>query len=164
MQLTVRRVGDIRRQTEGIIKAGKQAHTTEFRRTGSLILNAQRRIISRRLSPRAANTLHLRSFPATGYAANPKVQVFSSWIMKRVGGLVDVLTVFREGAVIAARSGGFLAVGARASAAVAGLIKGIRKVKTVTIPPRLKEIDGEFERLAQRLPGAIEATYKRLAR
>jgi hypothetical protein len=160
LTVTMRRLGDITRQTEGVIKAGKQAHTTEVRRTTTLIQNAQRRVVRAKLGPKLANTVRSETFPASGIAANPKGRVFSKAIYKRPGGLVDLLTVFREGAVIHARSGGFLAVGARKVGNLVG--RGIRKVREVRIVPRIQALDTEYERIAARLPEAVANTYDRL--
>ena len=162
--LTVTRLGDIRRQTEGIIKAGRQAHTTEVKRTTTLIKNAEQKIVAAGLGSKSKKTVQSLVFPSSGTSMNAAGSVYSKFIVKHKGGLTDILTVFRLGATI---TGNFLFVGRRVSGqrgTQLGELKGkrIAKVRTVTIRPRLQEMDAAYLRLRDRLPDAIAATYQRL--
>ena len=166
MQVTLRRLGDITRQTEAVVRAGKSAHTTVIRRKTTTLKNADRRKVTARLGAKMGNTIRSEVFPATGIAANPKGRVFSSAIYKRAGGLADLITVFRLGAVIHPVKGLFLAVGRR----VAGVrsstkadLKGRRfaKVKQVTIVPRIADLDAEYARVTASLEADIVNEYDR---
>lgn len=164
MNLTITRLGDIRRQTEGIIKAGKQARTTEVRRTTTLIKNAEQKIVARGLGSKAEKAVQSIVFPATGTSMDAAGSVFSKFNLKHTGGVADILTVFRLGATIV---GHFLFVGRRISGQRSkqlGELKGrrIAKATTVTIQPRLQDMDSTYQRLVARLPDATKATYERL--
>jgi len=166
VQVTLRRLGDITRQTERVIKAGKQAHTTVVRRKTTVLKNALRRKVSAKLGTRMGNTIRDQVFPATGIASNPKGQVFSKAIYKRAGGLADLITVFRFGAVIHPIKGLFLAVGRRVSGVKSSIradLKGRRfaKGKSVTIVPRIADLDAEYTRIAASLEADIVNEYDR---
>ena len=164
MQLTVTRSGDIVRQTEGIIKAGRQAHTTEIKRTTTLIKNAEQKIVARGLGSKAEKTVQSLVFPPSGTSMDAAGSVYSKFIVKHAGGLTDILTVFRLGAVI---HGAKLFIGRRVSGQRGNQLANLKgrriaTAQTVTIAARLQEMDGTFTRLAARLPEAIKATYDRL--
>src|SRR5688572_23582337 len=155
MQLTVRRIGDIRRQTEGIIKAGRQARTTVIRRKTTVLKNALRRKVSAKLGSRMGNTIRDRTFPSSGLASNPKGQVYSSAIYKRAGGLADLISVFRFGAVIHPIKGLFLLVGKRLAKGAKIGDSRIAKVKGVKLLPRIADLDAEYERVTASIPSDI---------
>lgn len=179
MQLTVTRVGDIRRQTEAIIKAGRQAKTTVVRRKTTTLKNALRRKVSAKLGTRMGNTIRDKTFPATGTSTNPRGQVASSAIYKRAGGLADLITVFRFGAVIHPIKGLFLAVGwrkfsgrgvthsFRSSSEKRGFFGGLTGtkqlafVKSVKILPRIADLDAEYTRVTASLEADIVKEYDR---
>jgi hypothetical protein len=161
MQLSVRRLGDIRRQTEGIIKAGKQAKSTVIRRKTTVLKNALRRKVSAKLGPRMGNTIRDRTFPPRGAASNPKGQVYSSAIYKRAGGLADLITVFRFGAVIHPVKGLFLFIGKRLAKGAKIGDSRIAKAKGVKILPRIADLDAEYERVTASIPDDIVKEYDR---
>lgn len=160
MQFAVRRFGDIRRQTEGVIDAGRKAHTTVIRRKTTVLKNALRRKVSPRLGARMANTIRDRTFPPSGVSGNPKGQVYSSAIYKRAGGLVDLITVFRFGAVIHPVKGMFLLIGRRLSKA-SGLVGRLARSKEVKILPRIDDLDAEYTRVTASIPEDIAKEFDR---
>lgn len=161
MQVTLRRLGDITRQTERVIRAGKQAHTTVVRRKTTVLKNALRRKVSARLGERMGNTIRDQVFPATGIASNPKGQVFSKAIYKRVGGLADLITVFRFGAVIHPIKGMFLFVGKRLAKGAKIGDSRVALAKSVTLVPRIADLDAEYTRIAASLGADIVNEYDR---
>lgn len=159
--LSVTRIGDIRRQTEAVIKAGRQAKTTVIRRKTTTLKNALRRKVSAKLGARMGNTIRDRTFPASGTSTDPKGQVFSSAIYKRAGGLADLITVFRFGAVIHPIKGLFLFIGKR-------LAKGdkigdsrVAVSKGVTLVPRIADLDEEYARVTASTEADIVKEYDR---
>lgn len=161
MQLTVRRVGDIRRQTEAIIKAGRQAKTTVVRRKTTTLKNALRRKVSAKLGTRMGNTIRDKTFPASGTSTNPRGQVASSAIYKRAGGLADLITVFRFGAVIHPIKGLFLFIGKRLAKGAKIGDSRIAKAKGVKILPRIADLDAEYARVTASLEADIVKEYDR---
>lgn len=153
--------GDLRKHTAAIVKAQKRAATTTMRRSTTTLKNAVRREVTRGgLGQGIANAVRDEVFPVRGYAADPKGRVVSKANYKRPGGLVDLLTVFREGALIRA-TGEFLLIGARKIGKAAGVKAKLARAKIVKIVPRLKGIDAAHARVAAALPDNYARAYER---
>lgn len=131
-----------------------------MRRSTTTLKNAVRREVRRAGLFGVENAVRDEVFPAKGVASDPKGRVTSKAIYKRPGGLVDLLTVFREGAVILAH-GLFLLIGKRRRGAVELRGKKLARVKSVKILPRLSGIDAAHERVAATLPDNYARAYER---
>lgn len=156
-------VGNFRKQVEAIDRAHKRAATTTVRRSTTILKNAIRREVKRGgLGDGVANAVRDQVYPAKGLAANPAGSVYSKAIYKRPGGLVDLITVFREGAIIVA-TGLFLLIGKRKREGVKAELTGKRlaREKRVKLLPRLKGIDAAYERAAATLQPNYEREYTR---
>lgn len=111
MNLRVAIRGDLERFAAAEAKAGAGAVTTAIRRRTTQLKNAIRRqIASVGLGERLGKTIRDDVYPRRGASLSAKGVVRSSAIYKRPGGLVDLITVFEEGATINARGGRFLAI------------------------------------------------------
>jgi hypothetical protein len=154
--------GDLRKHVEAIAKAQKRAATTETRRSTTTLKNAVRRVVIRQggLGQGVANAVRDEVFPARGVSSDPKGRVVSKAIYKRPGGLIDLLTVFIEGAIITAR-GEFLLIGGRKIGKVAGGKARRALAKVVKILPRLKGIETEHARVSAALPDNYARAFER---
>lgn len=103
--------GDLAKAFELEAKAGAQAATTVIRRrTTRLKTSIRRQIASVGLGERLGKTIRDAVYPNRGASLSAKGIIRSSAIYKRPGGLVDLITVFEEGATINARGGRYLAI------------------------------------------------------
>lgn len=151
--------GDFRTNLAKIEQAHRQAATSATKRAGTTLKNAGRREVERGgLGKGIANSIRDQAFPPRGTSLDPAVIVYSKAVYKRPGGLVDLITVFREGATVVLALG-LLLIGKRARAGKLVELRGKRlaQAKTVTIPARLKSFDAAYERAAR----TIQPNYER---
>lgn len=130
--------GDIRRVMEAEKKAGAGAVTSGIRRrTIALQRNIRRQIEGAGLGSRLPKTIRAAVYPERKESLSAKGRVQSNALYKkRPGGLVDLITVFDEGATVRAQGGKFLIVqlgtGAQSGAK--------QRAKAPTIDPRTMAI------------------------
>lgn len=92
-------------------KAAAGAVTSVMRKRAAQLKGLVRQQISGAgLGQRLGNSARDQVFPIHGESINAKGRVVSKAIYKRPGGLVDLFTVFDEGAVIHALGGKFMAI------------------------------------------------------
>ena len=102
--------GELEKFRTAELKAGQQAVTTIIRRRTTNMKNDLRRQIRKaKLSDRLGKTVRGDVYPKRGSSLNAAGVVRSAAITKRANGIVDIITVLDEGAVIKARAGRFLA-------------------------------------------------------
>lgn len=152
--------GSFRKQVEAIERAQKRAATTTMRRSTTTLKNAVRRELKRARLAGVEKAVQDRVYPARGIASDPAGTVYSKAIYKRPGGLVDLLTVFREGAEIVAR-GVFLLIGKRKRGKVELRGKKLARAQRVQIVPRLTGLDAAYERAAATLQPNYEREFER---
>ncbi len=153
--------GDFRKHVAAIERAHKRAATTTVRRAGTNLKNALRRDVKRAgLGAGVEKAVQDRVFPASGVAFSPAVEVFSKAIYKRPGGLVDLITVFKEGAVITAR-GLFLLIGKRVRGLAQLKGKRLARAQVVKILPRIAGIDAHPARIGANMPGNYAREFER---
>lgn len=160
-------VGSFRQQVGAVERAHKRAATNVMRRSAVSLKNAIRKEVKGAgLGEGVANAVRDAVYPSRGIATDPASSVFSKAVYKRPGGLVDLLTVFREGAVIVAKTGEFLLIGGRkfknfrqqwatltnAAQRRGGykLLRGTKQIafaRQVKILPRLKGMDAAYQRV-----------------
>ena len=103
--------GDLKAFMAADLKAGERAVTNVItRRTLKLKQDIRGAVSGAGLGTRLGNTIRGRIFPAQGTSLGTKGRVESAAIYKRPGGLVDLITVFQEGATITAAGGKYLAI------------------------------------------------------
>lgn len=153
--------GDFRKHVGAIERAHKRAATTTVRRAGTVLKNAVRRDVKRAgLGAGIEKALQDRVFPARGVASDPAAEVFSKAIYKRPGGLVDLITVFKEGATIMAR-GLFLLIGKRSRNRTELRGKRLARAQVVKIIPRIAGIDAHPARIGATMPGNYAREFDR---
>lgn len=156
--------GNFRTNVAKIEAAHKRAARFAVRTGGTALKNGLRRdVIRAKLGQGIANAIRDKSYPPSGLSMDPAVVISSKAIYKRPGGLVDIITVFREGALIrplkGVKAGLFLAVGARK---IASLLKGgFRLTREVFLAPRLKHIDENYARVNANLQPNYERAFER---
>lgn len=110
-QLSAALRGDLRKALKDDEQAGAGAVTSAIRRATTMLKKAVRaQITGAGLGERLGNAARGEVFPVRGVSLSAKGRVISKAIYKRPGGLVDLYTVFEEGATISALGGRFLAI------------------------------------------------------
>jgi len=103
--------GDLQKFMDAEVKAGKSAVTTIIRRRTTNLKNNLRRQIRRAgLSERLGKTVQGTTYPKRGVSLNAAGQVISKALYKRPHGVVDLISVIDQGAVIRAGAGKSLAI------------------------------------------------------
>ena len=103
--------GKLKAEMAAEVKAGEGAVTAVIRRrTLKLKQDVRAQISSAGLGERLGNAMRDRFYPSRGASLSATGVVASRAIYKRPGGLVDLITVFQEGATINARGGKYLAI------------------------------------------------------
>ena len=109
LKLAIR--GKLEQYTALVDKAAGLAVATIVRRFTTQLKNAIRReILSAGLGEKIANTIRSEAWPARGGSLGAHGRVWSKAIYKRPGGLIDLITVFEEGATIRASGQNFLPI------------------------------------------------------
>jgi len=103
--------GDLQKFMDAEVKAGKRAVTTTIRRRVNRLKNDLRRQVRRAgLKDRLANSVRGDTFPKKGASLNAAGRVYSKAIVKRPGGVTDLIQVLDQGALVQARGHKFLAI------------------------------------------------------
>lgn len=103
--------GDLQKFMNAEVKAGKRAVTTTIRRRVNRLKNDLRRQIKRAgLGERLGKTVRGDTFPKRGTSLNAAGRVSSKAIVKRPGGVADLITLLDTGATIKAGAGKALVI------------------------------------------------------
>lgn len=110
-QISLALRGDLEKFLDAEVKAGKRSVSTVIRRRVNRLKNDLRRQIKRAgLSERLGKTVRGETYPKRGASLNAAGRVFSKAIVKRTGGIADLITLLDTGAVIKAGAGRALAI------------------------------------------------------
>lgn len=171
--------GSFRKHAQAVELAHKRAATNVMRRSAVSLKGGIRKEVERAgLGTGVANAVREAVYPPRGVATDPASAVYSKAVYKRPGGLVDLLTVFREGAVVRPVTGEFLLIGARKLGqlfkagfrsagekrgflkAAFGASKILARKREVRIIPRLKGMDAVYQRIQAQVPDKYAKEYE----
>ena len=104
--------GELGKKLDADAKDFVRAVSIVYRRAGSLAQNAGRKHVERRTkSATLATAVRKKVYPPTGAVPDIVVTIKSSALVKRPGGMVDLLTVLEEGATVTGGAKGLLVGG-----------------------------------------------------
>ena len=153
--------GDLKAWVAKEQRAGAGAVTTVVRRRVTAAKRNLRAQVRGKVDPNLQNSVRATTDPKKGQSFKIIGKVYSSAIYKkRKGGIVDLITVFDEGAVIRAAPGEYLFAFRRAPRG--GRKVGPHKVQTVTIP-KLLDVAAVDKRMRDGFDDAVAAEWERRA-